>query len=233
MQPKREIWLGLHGIHISASILAADWSNLGQAVREAEEAGVDSIHIDIMDGHYVHNLTLGIKTLPCLRPHTRLPLVAHLEISNPDDFITDFAEAGSDMIIVQEDTCPDLSATIERIRGYNIAVGLALNPDRPLSAVIGFLRQIDLLLIMSVFPGFGGQKFLAQVLPKVVEACQLVRDWENPPAIGLDGGINQQTIQAAVRAGANFLAIGSAIYGGGSVRDNLHKLRRLSVIACR
>lgn len=168
MLPNREIWSNLHGVHISASILAADWSDLRQAVKEAEEAGVDSIHVDIMDGHYVHNLTLGIKALPCLRPHTGLPFVVHLEISNPDDFIADFAEAGSAMIIVQEDTdtCPDLRATIEKIRGYNVAVGVALNPDRPLSAVICFLHQIDLLLIMSVFPGFGGQKFLAEVLPK-------------------------------------------------------------------
>ncbi|MBC7262641.1 MAG: ribulose-phosphate 3-epimerase [Chloroflexi bacterium] len=230
MQTKREFWSGLQGVHISASILAADWSNLGQAVKEAEKAGVDSIHIDIMDGHYVHNLTLGIKTLSCLRPHTKLPFVAHLEISNPDDFVADFAEAGSDMLIVQEDTCPDLAATIQRIKDYKVAVGVALNPDRPLSAVIHVLHQIDLLLIMSVFPGFGGQKFLAEVLPKVEEARRRIRDLANPPAIGLDGGINPQTIQASVRAGANFLAIGSAIYGEGSVRDNVRKLRDLTIL---
>lgn len=196
-------------------------------MKEAEEAGVDSIHMDIMDGHYVHNLTFGIKMLPCLRPHTNLPFVVHLEIDNPDDFIADFAQAGSDMIVVQEDTCPDLTATIEKIKSYNIAVGVALNPERPLDVMTHVLAQIDLLLIMSVFPGFGGQRFLPEVLPKVEEACRLVHDLESSPAIGLDGGINRQTIQAAVRAGANFLAIGSAIYAGGSVGGNLRELRRL------
>ena len=219
----------MYGIHISASILAADWSNLGQAVREAEEAGADSIHIDIMDGHYVHNLTFGMKTIPCLKPHTTLPLIVHLEISNPDSFIADFAEAGSNMIVVQEDTCPDLAATIEKIHGYGIQAGVAVNPDRPLDTVIDFLDRIDLLLLMSVFPGFGGQQFLTWVLPKVEEARNRADALKTHPFIGLDGGINQRTIQACVNAGADFLAIGTAIYGGGSVKDNMRILRCLSM----
>lgn len=214
-------------VHISASILAADWGNLGMAVRKAEAGGADSVHVDIMDGHYVHNLTFGIKTLPCLKPHTSLPLIAHLEIRNPDHFIDDFARAGSDMIVVQEDTCPNLASTVQRIRSLGVQVGVALNPDRPLTAVADLAHQMDLLLIMSVHPGFGGQAFLAKVLPKVQAARQLVDRLDRGPAVGLDGGINSGTVQACVRAGADFLAIGSAVFHKGRIQDNIMELRSL------
>lgn len=216
-------------VHMSASILAADWSNLGAAVREAETAGAESIHVDIMDGHYVHNLTFGIKLFQDLRPHTRLPLIAHMEISNPDHFIADFAEAGSDMIIVHEDTCPDLRATMRQIRAHNVKVGVALNPDRPLDALANLLGLMDLLLIMSVDPGFGGQEFLDRVLPKVEAARRLADGLENAPAIGMDGGINCHTVQACIRAGADFLALGSALFKQGELKDNLSELRSLAV----
>jgi len=213
---------------LSASILDADWSNLRAAVQEAERAGADSIHIDVMDGHYVHNLTFGIKLFRDLRPHTGLPLIAHLEINNPDDFITDFAEAGSDMIIVHEDTCLDLHATVHQIRAYNVKVGVALNPDRPLDALSNLLDRMDLLLIMSVYPGSGGQEFLDRVLRKVETARRLVAGLEYAPAIGMDGGINRHTIQACIRAGADFLVLGSALFRAGKLKDNLAELRSLT-----
>lgn len=214
-------------ILFSPSILAADFSNLAQAVRAVEEAGAASIHIDMMDGHYVHNFTFGLDLFPALHRHTSLPLMAHLEIANPDAFIADFARVGADGIIVCEDTCPDLKATIQMMRSVGVQVGVSLNPDRPLSLVQPYLEQIDHLIILSVWPGFGGQPFDWSVLPKIEAARSLFNQMSQPPMLAVDGGINQDNIVAVVQAGADTLIVGSAIFQGGGVGDNLNRLRQL------
>lgn len=214
-------------VKIAASILAADFANLGCAVREAEAGGADSIHIDMMDGHYVRNITFGLDLIPALRPHTRLPLVPHLELSNPDDLIVPLANCGSDMIVIQEDTCPDLAVSIHAIRSRGIAVGVGVNPDRPLDRVVPFLNNLDLLIVMSVPPGFGGQPFDASVLAKVSAA----REWREQRGhrydIGMDGGINEQTLGQAVRAGCDYLIVGSAIFGRDGIVPSITRLRQL------
>jgi ribulose-phosphate 3-epimerase len=199
-------------LHISPSILAADTANLAAAVRAAAAGGADSLHIDIMDGHYVANYAFSPKTLADLRRVTTLPLHAHLEVGNPDAVLPLFAEAN--MIIVQEDATPDLAATIAAIRQLGCAVGVAVNRDRPVEPLLPVLDRVDLLLVMAVEPGFGGQPFDASVLDKVhwlhVQRAQSGCGF----AIGLDGGINAVTIAPAVAAGADFFAVGSAAFTG-------------------
>lgn len=214
-------------VQFSPSILAADFSNLGQAVRAAEEAGATSIHIDMMDGHYVHNFTFGLDLFPTLRRHTSLPLMAHLEIANPDAFIADFARVGATGVIVCEDTCPDLKATIQAMRSAGVQVGVSLNPDRPLSLVEPYLEQIDHLIILSVWPGFGGQTFDRSVLPKIEAARSLFNQMPKPPTLAVDGGVNQDNVATVVRAGADTLIVGSAAFQGGAVGANLDRLRQL------
>lgn len=217
--------MGPRQIKISASILAADFSDLGGAVRDAEAAGVDSIHIDYMDGHYVHNLTFGLDLIPALRRHTSLPLFTHLEIANPDDFIADFTRAGADMITVCEDTCPDLKSTIRAIRSEGVKAGVSLNPDQPLDLLEGHWDQLDMILLMSVVPGWGGQAFIPSVLPKIAEARRVIDRLDRPIALGVDGGVNLDTLVDVVRAGADTLIMGSAVYSGGNVTSNVGHLR--------
>jgi ribulose-phosphate 3-epimerase len=212
-------------VHISASILAADWSALGRATARAAAGGVDSVHIDVMDGHYVHNLTFGPKLLPCLRRHSDLPFVVHLEIENPDAFIEDFAEAGANLVIVHQDTCPDLPATVSRIHACGMKAGLALNPEDSAGKVIDLIDRVDLALVMSVQPGFGGQPLMRSTLDKVRALRNRAEGLDVSPLIGLDGGINSETIEDCVAAGANFLAIGTAIYGDGRPAENVRELR--------
>jgi ribulose-phosphate 3-epimerase len=214
------------GVRIAASILSADFGDLAGAVAQAESAGVEAIHIDVMDGHYVRNLTFGPKTVLDLRRRTALPLHVHLEIARPADFIGEFAGAGANMIIVQEDTCADIPACLDAIRAAGAAPGLCLNPGRPFAAVAPYLARVDLLLFLSVHPGFGGQAFQASVLEKVREARQAMVGLVHPPLIGMDGGINPATVRACVVAGAELLAAGSAIFAGGaSIADNVRALR--------
>jgi len=199
-------------LHLSPSILAADTANLAAAVRAVEIGGADSLHIDIMDGHYVANYAFSPKTLADLCRVTTLPLHAHLEVGNPDAVLPLFAEAN--MIIVQEDTTPDLAATIATIRRLGCDVGVAVNRDRPVEALLPVLTQVDLLLVMAVEPGFGGQLFDASVLDKVRWLHQQRAELGVAFAIGLDGGITPATIGAAATAGAEFFAVGSAAFAG-------------------
>ncbi len=212
-------------VHIAASILAADFACLGPAAREAELGGADSIHIDMMDGHYVPNLTFGFDLLPALRKWTTLPLVAHLELDNPDALIEPLAQAGPDMIVVQEDTCPRLDETIAHIRSYGVSAGVGVNPDRRLEPVLPYLPQVDLLIIMSVPPGFGGQPFDESVLPKVSLARRHRDEHDLRLRIGLDGGVNEGTIVRAVQAGADYFIMGSAIFQRDGVGTAIARLR--------
>lgn len=215
--------------HLSPSILAADTANLAAAVRAVESGGADSLHIDIMDGHYVANYAFSPKTVTDLRRVTPLPLHVHLEVSNPDAVLPLFAAA--DMIIVQEDTAPDLVATLAVIRRLGCTAGVAVNRNRPVEALLPVLPLVDLLLVMAVEPGFGGQPFDARVLDKV-RWLQQQRTLLNAAfAIGVDGGITPTTIVSALAAGADFFAVGSAAFAGDIV-NAVRQLREVKVRLC-
>lgn len=204
-------------IHISASILAADTAHLAAAVDAAQAGGAASVHIDVMDGRYVDNFAFSPKTVEDLRRVTALPLHAHLEVLEPARSIPLFAAA--DLIVVQEDTVQDLEEIVARIRGQGNGAGVAVNPDRPVERLAAVLDQIDLLLVMAVWPGFGGQPFDATVLDKVKWAAAQRKRLGLAFAIGVDGGIGPATIGAATAAGADFFAVGSAIFGGDVARN--------------
>lgn len=208
--------------HISPSILAADTANLAAAVRAAETGGANSLHIDIMDGHYVANYAFSPKTLADLRRVTMLPLHAHLEVGNPDAVLSLFATA--DMIIVQEDATPDLAATIAAIRRLGCAVGVAVNRNRSVEPLLPVLDRVDLLLVMAVEPGFGGQPFDASVLDKARWLHAQRASDRLDFAIGLDGGVNRSTIVLSVAAGADFFAVGSAAFAG-DITESVRQLR--------
>jgi len=208
-------------IHLSASILAADTANLAAAVAAAAQGGAASLHVDVMDGRYVANYAFSPKTIADLRRVTDLPLHAHLEVAEPLAAIPLFA--GADMIIVQEDTVTDLAPTLALIRRQGNQVGVAVNPDRPVEPLAPWLAEIDLLLVMAVWPGFGGQPFDAAVLAKVAWAAAQRQRLGLAYAIGVDGGISAATIGAAAAAGADFFAVGSAVFQG-DVAANVRSL---------
>jgi len=214
-------------IKIAASILAADFGCLADAVREAEQGGADAIHIDMMDGHYVRNISFGFDLIPALKKRTSLPMVVHLELDNPDDLIDPLARLGSDIIVVQDDTCPDLAETIARIRHHRIGAGVGVNPDRPLEPVLPFIDRLHLLVILAVNPGFGGQAFDLGALLKL-EKARRWRDGRNLNLdIGVDGGVNEETIGSVLRAGADHLIMGSAIFQRTGVAASIAGLRGL------
>jgi ribulose-phosphate 3-epimerase len=204
-------------LHMSPSILAADTANLSAAVAAAQAAGAHSIHVDVMDGHYVANFAFSPKNIDDLSGATTLPLHAHLEVSDPDRCVPLFAHA--DMIIVQEDTTPNLAATLARIRAAGCEAGVGVNPERPLGPVLPLLAQIDLLLLLAVAPGFGGQVFNPVVLEKARHLAEHRARAGLPFAIGVDGGINAVTIGAAAAAGVDFFVAGTAVFGVSDTAD--------------
>jgi ribulose-phosphate 3-epimerase len=212
--------------HISASILNADFAQLGAEVRRAVEAGVDSIHLDVMDGHFVHNITMGPVVVEALRPHATVPYHSHLMISRPLEYAAAFAEAGSDLVIFHVEADDDPGDVIDAVRASGRQPGLALNPETPAEAAHPYLEHIDLLLVMTVNPGWGGQEFIVDVLPKLrsLRAEAARRGLDLP--IGVDGGVNLQTIGAAHAAGADILVAGKALYGNpGDLRPVVDALR--------
>lgn len=197
---------------ISASILNADFAALGAEVRRAEAGGVDSIHLDVMDGHFVDNLTIGPVVVEAVRGHSRLPYHSHLMISRPLHYVEAFAEAGSDLIVVHVEADDDADEVIEAIRASGRQAGLALNPETPAEAAHRYLDQIDLLLVMTVNPGFGGQEFISDMLPKMrALQAEIARRRLRLP-IGVDGGVNLDTIGEAYAAGGEVLVVGSALF---------------------
>ncbi|MDN7225993.1 ribulose-phosphate 3-epimerase [Planococcus liqunii] len=199
-------------IKIAPSILAADFSKLGQEVLEVEQAGADWIHIDVMDGHFVPNISFGAVVVDALRPLTNLPLDVHLMIENPDRYIEDFANAGADYITVHVEAAPHLHRTIQLIRSLGVKPGVVLNPHTPVETIQHVLEDIDLVLFMTVNPGFGGQKFIHSVVPKIEQLSQVIRERGLDIEIQIDGGINEETIVPCAKAGANVFVAGSAIY---------------------
>lgn len=220
-------------IKISPSILSADYGNLAHESIQAEKGGGYSLHVDIMDGHYVHNFSFGIDVIPALKKHVSIPLVAHLEIDNPDVFIDDFAEAGSDMIVVQEDTCPNLPRTISNILKKGTRAGIGINPDRGFEKIEAnpeILSKIDLLIIMAVYPGFGGQPFSPITIPKIEKACALRAKFGFKFDIGVDGAVNIKSVPEIVKAGANYLIAGSSIFNG-NIIENIKTLKEIAEAA--
>lgn len=199
-------------IQIAPSILAADFAKLGEEVKEVEKAGAQLIHIDVMDGHFVPNISFGSIVLDAIRPLTDLPLDVHLMIENPDQYIEQFAKAGADYITVHVEACRHLHRTIQLIRSFGVKPGVVLNPHTPIESIQHVLEDIDMVLFMTVNPGFGGQKFIHSVVPKIEALAAIIKERNLDIAIEIDGGINAETIIPCAKAGATIFVAGSAIY---------------------
>ncbi len=211
-------------IKISPSILSADFSILGDEIKNLEKAGADLIHVDVMDGHFVPNITMGPPIIKAIRKFTKLPFDVHLMISPVEKYIKAFADAGSDIITLHPEATDNLKRAIQTIKSHGKKAGVSLNPKTPISALMDVINDIDLILIMSVNPGFAGQSFMSEVLPKVSELRKMINDKKLKIDIEIDGGINFETAPLAVKAGANILVSGTTIFSG-SLKDNIQKLR--------
>jgi ribulose-phosphate 3-epimerase len=211
-------------IKISPSILSADFSILGDEIKSLEQAGADLIHVDVMDGHFVQNITMGPPIIKMIRKCTKLPFDVHLMISPVEKYIKAFADAGSDIITIHPEATDNLKRAVGTIKSLGKKAGVSLNPKTPISALMDVINDIDLILIMSVNPGFAGQSFMGEVLPKVTELRKMINDKKLKIDIEIDGGINFETAPLAVKAGANILVSGTTIFSG-SLKDNIQKLR--------
>ncbi|MEI5906129.1 ribulose-phosphate 3-epimerase [Bacillus spongiae] len=213
-------------VKIAPSILSADFAQLKNEIIDVEKGGADYIHIDVMDGHFVPNITIGPLIVSAVRPVTTLPLDVHLMIENPDQYIEAFAQAGADIITVHVEACPHLHRTIQQIKSFGIKAGVVLNPSTPPEMIQHVLGDIDMVLMMTVNPGFGGQSFIHSVLPKI----KTVRNWieENnlPIEIEVDGGINPETAKLCSDAGADVFVAGSAIYNHADREQAIKKIRQ-------
>jgi ribulose-phosphate 3-epimerase len=214
-------------VKIAASILSADFARLGEQVREAADAGADWIHVDVMDGHFVPNLTIGPPILQALRPVTDLPLDVHLMIEEPDRLIPEFARAGADCLTVHVETCPHLHRTIQLIKELGVKAGVTLNPGTPLTTLQEILPDVDLVLIMSVNPGFGGQSYIPGITDKIARLRRMLDERKlTEVELEVDGGIKSHNVAEVVTAGASVLVIGSAIFNyQASVANNIVALR--------
>jgi ribulose-phosphate 3-epimerase len=199
-------------IKIAPSILSANFAKLAEEIADVEKGGADYIHVDVMDGHFVPNITIGPLVVEAIRPITNLPLDVHLMIENPDQYIPMFAKAGADYLSVHVEACPHLHRTIHLIKEHGVKAGVVLNPHTPVAMIEHIIDDVDLVLLMTVNPGFGGQKFIHSVLPKIERVAQMVKERGLNVEIEVDGGVNEDTAKLCIEAGANVLVAGSAIY---------------------
>lgn len=211
---------------IAPSILAADFSRLGEELKAVKEAGADLIHVDVMDGHFVPNITIGPMVVRGLKKLTSLPLDTHLMIEEPDRYVGAFAEAGSSWITVHAEVCADLRRTIRQLRKLNVKPGVVLNPGTPLKSLYPILDEIDLVLLMSVHPGFGGQAFMPSVLKKIERLRKIVDKNRYLLEIEVDGGIKVENIGEVARAGADIFVVGTGIFRTKNYRTTIRRLRR-------
>ncbi|MBI5327127.1 MAG: ribulose-phosphate 3-epimerase [Deltaproteobacteria bacterium] len=210
---------------IAPSILSADFTKLAKEIRAVEDAKADYIHIDVMDGHFVPNITVGPFIVEAARRATRLPLDVHLMIENPDKFIPDFAKAGSDIITVHAEACKHLHRTIQHIKEQGIRAGISLNPTTPLHVLDHILGDIDMILIMTVNPGFSGQSFINSCLPKITLMRRILDQGNYKAELEIDGGIKVSNIGTAAKAGADVFVAGSAIFGSESYKKTISAMR--------
>ena len=213
--------------YIAPSILSADFAKLGDEIRSVEEAGADWIHVDVMDGHFVPNITIGPLVVEATSNVTTLPLDVHLMIENPDRYISDFAKAGADSISVQVEACVHLDRTIQMIKEFDLRAGVVLNPSTPLSSIEWIIEQVDLVMIMSVNPGFGGQDFIPSSLEKVRALRRMIQDQSLPILVEIDGGVNEKNIKNISDAGVDVFVAGSAIFKSPDYKKTIAKFREL------
>ncbi|MGM9928892.1 MAG: ribulose-phosphate 3-epimerase [Bacillus sp. (in: firmicutes)] len=212
-------------IKIAPSILSADFAKLGEEIKDVERGGADYIHVDVMDGHFVPNITIGPLIVEAIRPITKLPLDVHLMIENPDAYIEAFANAGADYITVHVEACKHLHRTISLIKSLGVKAGVVLNPATPVSMIQHVIKDVDMVLLMSVNPGFGGQSFIHEVLPKIEEVKEMAIQYNPTLEIEIDGGVNAETAKLCVEAGANVLVAGSAIYNQSDRKKAIEAIR--------
>ncbi|MBX0356495.1 ribulose-phosphate 3-epimerase [Halobacillus sp. Nhm2S1] len=211
---------------IAPSILASDFSKLGEEIKDVERGGADYIHVDVMDGHFVPNITIGPLIVDHIRPVTDLPLDVHLMIENPDQYIEAFAKAGSDIITVHQEACPHLHRTIQLIKSHGVKAGVVINPATPAEAIRPILQDVDLVLLMTVNPGFGGQSFIQSVVPKIEQISQWREEEGLSFEIEIDGGVKVDTAKLCTDAGADVLVAGSAIFNQVDRKKAIEEIRQ-------
>ena len=214
-------------LQISPSILAGDFSNLGLEIKRLEQAGADMIHVDVMDGHFVPNLTIGPPVIKSLRRYTDLPFDVHLMISPVHKYIKNFSDAGSDIITIHPEATENIKNSIDLIKSLGKKVGLSLNPDTPIDIIKNYFNEIDLVLVMTVYPGFGGQKFITKILDKIKDLKRIKDEKKLNFDIEVDGGINLNNNNTVIKAGANILVSGTTIFkeNNGDIKKNIELLR--------
>jgi len=220
-------------IHLAPSILAADFARLGEAIGEATRGGADQIHVDVMDGHFVPNITIGVPVVKSLRKVTRLPLDVHLMIMEPDRYLEAFIDAGANMVSVHVEVLPHLHRTVAQIKKLGAKAGVVLNPSTPVSALEEIAPDVDFVLVMSVNPGFGGQVFIPGSLNKIRKIRALLDRAGNKAPIEVDGGIDLTTVASVVEAGAEWLVAGNAIFGSGNAEKAAAAIKEKAIAAAR
>ncbi len=210
---------------IAPSILSADFSRLADEIIKIDEAGADLVHIDVMDGHFVPNLTFGPPVVAAIRKVTKLPFDVHLMVTNPQDLIVPFVKAGADIITIHAETAPHMHRLIQNIKECGKRAGISLNPSTPLAVIEEVLSDVDMILIMSVNPGFGGQKFIPNAIDKIARLKTMIDERKLTVEIEVDGGINAATAQQVIAAGANILVAGSAVYGAPDIKQAIKSIR--------